>query len=360
MPSGFAAAERGALASLPSGVRASCFGHLDRTNLDTIEAHLVAPGDNAAARQRRAGVIGAALLRRIVCTHLGKRAARGPTDASTVEHVLSLHTLPPLVAAAAAAAVASAGCPVPDAPPPRTWLELLAQFRAAALSDLPRLWSLVEAAPWLSYVPVQCAACGQPVLDVTIPGEPDAAVGLREMEPTAEEWLLLRAGYFRGPRGPVSFQLDCTSCGVQSRWFRSSHPSVSLNPHRWGRLCGEQEDLRSWLAEALGVQLRTMVPLDWDHVWSEVAFPPTHAEVAFPPTHAEVAFKPSRAGGASPLWLPPTDPDARNFAARLDEGIGAWTRVLGVSFDPRGCGCATEEYLRCAAAGGRIDAAHAA
>jgi len=105
------------------------------------------------------------------------------------------------------------------------------------------------------------------------------------------------------------------------------------------------------LAEALGVQLRTMVLLDWDHVWSEVAFPPTHAEVAFPP---------SGAGGASPLWLPPTDPDARNFAARLDEGIGAWTRVLGVSFDPRGCGCDTEEYLRCAAAGGRIDVAHAA
>jgi hypothetical protein len=372
VPSGFAAAERCALASLPPGVGASCFAHLDRTSLDTIHAHLAAPEEDAAARQRRDGVIGAALLRRIVCIHLDKRAARGPTDASTVDRVLSLHTLPAPVAAAAAAAAASAAAsaaaPVPDAPPPRTWLDLLTQLHAASPSDLPRLWSLVEAAPWLSYVPVQCVVCGKPVPDVTAPAEPDAAVGLREVEPTAAERPFLRAGYFRGPRGPVAFELSCPGCGVTSRWFRSSHPSVTLNPNRWGRLCGEQEDLRAWLAEALGVGLRTVVPLDWDHVWSEKAFPPTEGagfppsgeEGELPPTGAEMTFLPLSAESAAPHWLSPTGTNARNFAARLDEGIGAWTRVLAVSCDPHSCGCVTEAYLRSAGDGGLVDAAHAA
>eukprot|EP00966_Prymnesium_polylepis_P252907 5846236-Prymnesium_polylepis.1 len=78
--------------------------------------------------------------------------------------------------------------------------------------------------------------------------------------------------------------------------------------------------------------LRTIVPLDWDHVWSEAA---------------------DDHGG----WRPPRDAPARNFAGRLDEGIGAWTAVLAVSASPDGCACVTDEYLRCAGDdGGRTDA----
>ena len=55
--------------------------------------------------------------------------------------------------------------------------------------------------------------------------------------------------------------------------------------------------------------LRAIVPLDWDHVWSEHGGP----------------------GGA---WPPPREPAARNFAARLDEGIGAWSGVLVVGSEP--------------------------
>ena len=90
------------------------------------------------------------------------------------------------------------------------------------------------------------------------------------------------------------FVYSCPDCGAESRWFRSSHPEVTLNPNRWGRLCGEQEDLKVWLAKFLGLRLRYVFPTDWDHVWTEVwdgeAFQP------LPPNH--------------------------DFAVRLHEGIG--------------------------------------
>ena len=74
-------------------------------------------------------------------------------------------------------------------------------------------------------------------------------------------------------------------------------------------------------------------PLDWDHVWTEFA---------------------TDDGG----WGV-HDAPARNFCARLDEGIGAWTRVLVVSADPSLCADATSAYLDISPAG-RSDAVHAA
>ena len=99
---------------------------------------------------------------------------------------------------------------------------------------------------------------------------------------------------------------------------------VMLNPRRWGRLCGEQEDVKVWLARYLGVQLRVCCPLDWDHVWTEVF--------------------------DGQAWQP-LDPDCVNFARRLGEGIGAWTRVLALGTPLSGPGPAaatedaTEAYL---------------
>lgn len=159
-------------------------------------------------------------------------------------------------------------------------------------------------------------------------------MGLRELEPLPDEASKVCSGWFRGPRGRKVFLLTCKQCGQESRWFRSTSPEVILNPCRWGRLCGEQEDLRAWLASILGVELRAGIPLDWDHVWSEC-----------------------RVGGAdeeSSRWQV-LDGNARNFAARLDEGIGAWTFVLTLGSNPKLCGDASEEYLRCQAEGGRAD-----
>ena len=138
----------------------------------------------------------------------------------------------------------------------------------------------------------------------------------------------------------VVFVLRCPACDKESRWFRSAAAQVTLNPNRWGRLCGEQEDLRAALAQYLGVPRRWAVPLDWDHVWSETQ-------------------------GEDAVWVPnqgPGDAPAADFAARLDEGIGAWTHVLAISDDPTLTADVSDEYLRCAAdgAGGRADAAHAA
>eukprot|EP00965_Chrysotila_dentata_P075238 2485386-Pleurochrysis_carterae.AAC.3 len=64
-------------------------------------------------------------------------------------------------------------------------------------------------------------------------------VGLREVAPTPEELPFVRAGWFRGARGAVVFELRCVPCGALSRWFRTSEPRVMLRP-RWGKLCGEQ------------------------------------------------------------------------------------------------------------------------
>lgn len=342
---GVSVAERAALASLAPDLRNAWFTHLTRENYELLDEHLArnsCTNDKEKARCRRANVIGAALLRRIVCLHLDKHSARGPADETTLNQVLSTHVLPE--------ELAKTLVEHSKMPPPHTWLEHLNHLRDEAASDLPRLWSLVELSPWLSYVPVQCFACGRIVPDVTTPDESDEAIGISEVEPTEAESLLVRGGYFRGPRKPVTFQINCIGCGATSRWFRSSRPEVILNPRRWGRLCGEQEDLRAWFAEALGVKQRTIVPLDWDHVWSEVAFPAnvqctdsTSAEISSVLNETSLSGTSSR----GVKWSPPTDDAARNFVVRLDEGIGSWTHVLAVGPEPSACACVTEQYLSC-------------
>jgi len=119
----------------------------------------------------------------------------------------------------------------------------------------------------------------------------------------------------------------------------SDAAKVTLNQNKWGRLCGDQENLRTALAAHLGVSLRSAVPLDWDHVWSE--------------------FK----GDDGASWViheGPGDAPAANFARRLDEGIGSWTGVIVISPEAEQTCDITDEYLACKAEGGRADPSVAA
>ncbi|CAK9022725.1 unnamed protein product [Durusdinium trenchii] len=84
------------------------------------------------------------------------------------------------------------------------------------------------------------------------------------------------------------------------------------------------EDLKAWLAKYLSIPLRVCVPLDWDHVWTEV-------------------FNGDR-------WVP-LDQNCLHFARRLHEGIGAWTHVLAIGTPGSGDVLeateeVTEAYLR--------------
>lgn len=182
-----------------------------------------------------------------------------------------------------------------------TWLDAVRRLQETCANESPlELWRRVEQHPMVQYVPFQCQACGHQLPDA-YPAPEDA--NLSEEQPMAAEEPYVRAGWFRGPRDAVVFVYRCPACGSKSRWFRSSHPEVTLNPNRWGRLCGEQEDLKAWLAHYLGVRLRACLPLDWDHVWTEAW------------------------DGAE--WQP-LDPNCINFARRLNEGIGSWTGVLAI------------------------------
>ena len=333
----FAAFERARLAALAPAVRHECFAHLTRANLDQLESRLADGSSDTAAGT---AVIGAALLRRVVHHVLAKRGAAGCGGGrERFEEILDSHALPEAMRLRVAEQFFDDDDRAPTAEATFTWLSLLRWLETLAGGSRERLWELVEAAPWLEYVPVQCAACGRPVADETNPEASDQEVGVAEVPPTDVERPLVRSGWYRGPRGPVVFELTCRSCGSVSRWFRSSAPEVVLNAHRWGRLCGEQEDLRAWFADGVAQPMRTIVPLDWDHVWSE------HA--------ADVAG----------VWVPPRDDPARNFAARLDEGIGSWTEVLAIGAEPEWCGCVTDDYLRvhdaAADPAGRADAKHA-
>lgn len=198
------------------------------------------------------------------------------------------------------------------------------------LLDHGKLWRLIIDHPITAYVPVQCQKCGHVVPDQ----QTDAEVGLEEIPPTGDE-LAIRAGWFRGPRGAVVFQLTCPICLYVSRWYRSGHPKIILNPNRWGRLCGEQEDLRLTLAEYLDIPCRLAVPLDWDHIWSEY-----QSTTALP--------------SPSSAWKV-HDGSARNFCCRLDEGIGSWTRVWAIHSNPEWCQDVTREYLKCQQNEGRVD-----
>jgi len=183
----------------------------------------------------------------------------------------------------------------------QTWLDAVHQLLKASAGDTPAdLWARVEEHPMVQYIHAQCQTCGNRIPDqYPSPEDPN----LTEETPNEAEQQFVRAGWFRGPRGPVVFVYRCPECGQTSRWYRSVFPEITLNPSRWGRLCGEQEDLKLWLAKYLGVRLRVCCPLDWDHVWTEV----------FDGT----------------FWQP-LDPNCINFARRLHEGIGAWTGVLAL------------------------------
>jgi len=85
--------------------------------------------------------------------------------------------------------------------------------------------------------------------------------------------------------------------------------------------------LKAVLANYADITLRQSVPLDWDHTWSEYK------------TTTDTTEK-------NPVWGV-VDDSARNFAVRLNEGIGAWTRVLVISDKPEWSGDVTDEYLRC-------------
>jgi hypothetical protein len=270
-------------------------------------------------------VVASAILRKIVFNVLHKHSEIVSPD--QVEAALKQHTLP---ASLQEELVARYG-----GDPPHTWYEALLQLQAFVSSDannnINDLWQLLSDHPMTSYVPMQCQSCGHVVPDDLCSGQTDAEVGITEEEPTADEAPFVRSGWFRGPRQAKVFVLTCPTCNTVSRWFRSRDLSIILNPNKWGRLCGEQEDLKLDLAAFLGISVRTCVPLDWDHIWNE--------------------FRPNNEGGD---WTV-CDDNARNFAVRLDEGIGSWTGVLAIHTDPELCGDVTERYLSCQDDGGVLD-----
>ena len=287
-----------ALSSMPPTQLESAFQHLTAARLESLTSNMgVADADAFAT-------LAVIMLRWRVYKVLDKRGAFGDVGAALQQH---------------------------------GWQAAVDSMRAQAGESKETIWNLVMEHEMTSYVPVQCQQCGQQVPDETQPGCTDEEVGISEDAPTDEERSLIRSGWYRGPRGPVVFVLKCPACGSSSRWFRSSAASVTLNPRRWGRLCGEQEDARSALAMHLGVPLRVALPLDWDHVWSEYL------------RDDGVSWAIREGSGDAP---------AANFAGRLDEGIGAWSSVLviGSAAEPLHTCDATADYLACVPQGGRADA----
>eukprot|EP00591_Stephanopyxis_turris_P008662 CAMPEP_0195521582 /NCGR_PEP_ID=MMETSP0794_2-20130614/18975_1 /TAXON_ID=515487 /ORGANISM="Stephanopyxis turris, Strain CCMP 815" /LENGTH=406 /DNA_ID=CAMNT_0040651163 /DNA_START=84 /DNA_END=1304 /DNA_ORIENTATION=+ len=301
------------------------FRCLDAGNLAWLEGELgINNKDHSNGTEssvdRTKEVIAEAILRRIshhVCTK--QDATRQTGSDLSLEEVLSLHPLPSELSEKLSETYGGTF--------PLNWWQALQRLQFLSEGSKERLWEMIESHPMTSYVPAQCQTCGDIVPD-NRDDKSDDEVGLVEVSPTDEERPYVCGGWFRGPRDAVVFELHCPVCGATSRWYRSSSPSVILNPNRWGRLCGEQETLKKYLANALDIETRIVVPLDWDHVWSEMHF--------------------------HNAWRA-LDPNARNFASRLDEGIGAWTHVLALSTNPLQCDDITDAYLACASEGGRMD-----
>lgn len=264
---------------------------------DSLEQLLAVAGASVHVHETVARLL---LRRKVWCVRLKAEALTTYSEAQT-KAALAKYQLP---------AALAARCGLPELEG-QTWLDAVDALKrgSAAAGETPsQLWARVETHPMVEYVPMQCQTCGKQLLDKhPAPEDPN----LSEEAPTDEERPFVRAGYFRGPRGPVVFIYRCPECRATSRWFRASAPEVTLNPHRWGRLCGEQEDLKTWLAQYLGVRLRVCVPLDWDHVWTEV--------------------------WDGTEWRP-LDPNCVNFARRLNEGIGSWTGVLALGTPGSGGG----------------------
>jgi DNA-directed RNA polymerase subunit N (RpoN/RPB10) len=273
-------------------------------------------------------ILAKACIRRIAHRCLDKYA-RLQSSQELVEDALQFYTLPVELQKQLASKY--------DTLPPTTWYESLDQLKSLCTTedaslDRGKLWRLILDHPMTAYVPVQCQSCGHVVPDqYPTQQQTDAEVGLQEIAPTGDE-LELRAGWFRGPRAAVIFLLTCTVCKSVSKWYRSGHPQIILNPNKWGRLCGDQEDLRLTLAEYLNIPVRLACPLDWDHVWSEY----------------------NESSTAASKWQV-QDNSARNFCCRLDEGIGCWTRVWAIHSNPDWCQDVTREYLTIQQRGGRAD-----
>jgi hypothetical protein len=303
------------------------------------------------------------LIRRIVYKCLDKYNEMTPPH--QVEEALKYYTLPKTIQRELASRYGGAT--------PTTWFEALEQLKEMKkysqsnknyndVDQATSLWELILDHPMTSYVPVQCQSCGHVIPDDPRSPYTDAELGLTEDTPTELEVPFVRGGWFRGPRfRPTVFVLTCPACGAISRWYRSRDTKTILNPYRWGRLCGEQEDLRLDLANYLGIPIRTCIPLDWDHIWSEEyrknpVFASNRSiynnnEVQVSAITQSVSSSSSFSDGA---WVV-RDDNARNFAVRLDEGIGSWTGVLAISPDPERCCDVTGEYLQCRSSNGSTD-----
>lgn len=122
--------------------------------------------------------------------------------------------------------------------PPMTWFECLEQLKKISKETKQNLWQLVLDHEMTSYVPVQCQFCGRHVIkDIYSSTQDDDQMGL-SVESLDGSELGARGGWFRGKPHPASsvFVIDCPICERKSRWYRSGHPQIILNPNNWGRL----------------------------------------------------------------------------------------------------------------------------
>ena len=318
------------------------FKHMTRDELRSIDEQLLqdydkvlsSQGDSSAQEGMNVSqkqqdcykALGQAFIRRTAYRSLNKYA-KLLSSRDIVEDALKYYTLPHELQQILAKKFST------DNVAPRTWYDALEHLKEMATStsgtlDQGKLWRLVLEHPMTAYIPVQCQKCGHVVRDEYPLQQSDEEVGIKEVPPTGEE-LDLRAGWYRGPRQAVVFEMTCPDCDFISKWYRSEHPKILLNPNKWGRLCGDQEDLRLILADYLKIPVRYIRPLDWDHCWSEY-----------------------QTSSTSNDW-DVHDGSARNFCRRIDEGIGSWTRVWAIH--PDFCEDVTQKYLNYKKYGGRAD-----
>lgn len=291
------------------------FDHLTPSSLERIDAWIKGEATDFDESDCFR-VVAKGVIRRKVFKCLRKYS--DVSSPETVETALKFHTLPSSLQQELAHKYGGEA--------PMTWFEAMNHLKSIA-TDNSRLWQLLLDHPMTSYVPMQCANCGHVVPDDSARSEfSDADVGISEEEPDGSE-LKIRGGWYRGvPRPPNIIRLDCPKCHSATRWYRSGHPQVILTPEKWGRLCGEQEELRLSLANYLEIPIRSILPLDWDHIWSEIGV--------------------SKENDGTVHW-DALDPNESNFCCRLDEGIGSWSGVWAVHPDPAFCQDVTCEYLSC-------------
>ena len=282
--------------------------------------------------QQRNVAIAKALIRRIVYKCLHKYSTI--SSKSDIEKALKYHVLPKEMQANLHSKYG------PDEGNlPNSWYDAIQQLQNYCklicddtddyVAYKRALWEHILTHPITAYIPVQCQSCGYIVPDEYNSNVNDADIGLSEVEPSPEEKPHVRTGWFRGPRlEPKVFQLDCPNCGHVSRWYRSRSPYIILNPNKWGRLCGEQQDLILDLANYLDINIRTILPLDWDHIWSEYQVDDDDGLSSY-----------------SNTWNLQNNADERNFVVRLDEGIGYFTRIFAICTNPISSGDVSDLYF---------------